>query len=76
MGEVSLQFRDVQRIERFERTKPNAIFAPTDAVSEQHREAGAPYPLSACVASSRHLAKMSTLACRKDLKISSQLDFF
>ena len=34
------------------------------------------YPLSACVASSRHLAKMSTLACSKDLKISSQLDFF
>ena len=34
------------------------------------------YPLSACVASSRHLAKMSTLACSKDPKISSQLDFF
>ena len=34
------------------------------------------YPLSAGAASSRHLAKMSTLACSKDLKISSQLDFF
>ena len=34
------------------------------------------YPLSACLASSRHLAKMSTLACSKDLKISSHLDVF
>ena len=34
------------------------------------------YPLSACVASSRHLAKMSTLACSKELKISSHLDLF
>ena len=34
------------------------------------------YPLSAGAASSRHLAKMSTLACSKDLKISSQFDFF
>jgi hypothetical protein len=34
------------------------------------------YPLSACVASSRHLAEILTLACSKDLKISSQLEFF
>jgi len=33
-------------------------------------------PLSAGAASSRHQAKMSTLACSKDLKISSHLDFF
>jgi len=34
------------------------------------------YPLSACVAIWRHLGQMSTLACSKDIKISSQLDFF
>ena len=50
--------------------------SPTRAPSDRILALTALYPLSACVASSRHLAKMSTLACSKDLKISSQLDFF